>query len=360
MYKAILSIFLSLLAVCIFLEIMFRVLPVSDRLEHLPVNAAQPIFHYAPNRLFHISIGQTFQIRTVKRTNNRGFFSDMDFVADTACRKVAFIGDSFVEALQVANPLTVHARLNALLPAGHCVYGIGSSGSALSQYVAYARYAVEAFDPQELVFLIYANDFEQSVLGYDDRPGHHYYDSAFRLVRKDHSRSRVRDLASHSAFIRYLYLHLKVMAPQRRRRPQAAGTDSFAQIRQDARIRSSMAVTDHFLRDIRAIAGQRPVYLLIDGIRSEIYRDPDAVDNPQGFVRKMYGYISRRAGEEGFTAVDLDPVFRAHFSAHRQRFEFPTDGHWNALGHAVAAAALAAAMENRIDGSNTDHAPLRQ
>jgi hypothetical protein len=349
MYKAILSILLGLFAVCILLEIIFRVLPVSDRLETLPVNEANPIFRYAPNRLFRISIGQYFQIRTVKRTNKSGFFSDMDFVADTACRKIAFIGDSFVEALQVANPQSVHARLNALLPPGHCVYGIGSSGSALSQYVAYARYAVEAFDPEALVFLIYANDFEQSVLGYDDRPGHHFYDSTFRLVRKDYTPSRLRDLASHSAFIRYLYLHLKLLAPQRRRSPQAAGTDSAAQIRLDDRIRMSKAVTEHFLRDVRAIAGQRTVYLLIDGIRPGLYRDRDTVASPKGFVPTMYGYLARRAGEEGFTAVDLDPVFRAHYAVHRQRFEFPTDGHWNALGHAVAATALASAMEkNRV------------
>jgi hypothetical protein len=45
--KAFLSIVISLSVLLMVLEIIFRFLPVSDRLEPLPVNDANPIYHYA-------------------------------------------------------------------------------------------------------------------------------------------------------------------------------------------------------------------------------------------------------------------------------------------------------------------------
>jgi hypothetical protein len=342
--KAFLSIVISLSVLLMVLEIIFRFLPVSDRLEPLPVNDANPIYHYAYDKTSNITIGRSFEIRSVKRTNNCGFYSDIDFVRDTACRKIVFIGDSFVEALQVDNNKTVHQRLNELLPPGHCVYGIGCSGAALSQYQAYANYAVKAFDPEALVFLIFRNDFDQAVLGYDDRPGHHYYDSSFNLVRKDYVPSHFRDFLYHSALFRYLYINLKVLAPTRRSSRDMIPENVQAQKEFDARVGLSMQVTDHFLQNIKDIAGERKVYILIDGLRPAIYRGSQVSIKPKSFVGLMYDYMEKHAKEQGFRVVNLDRAFRTHFSINRKKFDFPTDAHWNELGHEVAAQELAKVM----------------
>jgi hypothetical protein len=43
------------------------------------------------------------------------------------------------------------------------------------------------------------------------------------------------------------------------------------------------------------------------------------------------------ARNSGYQVIDLHPVFTEHFGRYGKRFEFPTDGHWNALGHEIAA-----------------------
>ena len=43
----------------------------------------------------------------------------------------------------------------------------------------------------------------------------------------------------------------------------------------------------------------------------------------------------------GIAFLDLHPRFAADWAAHHRRFDFDADGHWNELGHSVAAAAIA-------------------
>jgi hypothetical protein len=45
--------------------------------------------------------------------------------------------------------------------------------------------------------------------------------------------------------------------------------------------------------------------------------------------------------------IDLHPVLAADWLAHGQRFEFSIDNHWNDRGHALAAGAIAAALNGR-------------
>jgi hypothetical protein len=53
--------------------------------------------------------------------------------------------------------------------------------------------------------------------------------------------------------------------------------------------------------------------------------------------------ISQGRGAD-FKVVDMEPLFLADYAAHRRRFEHSTDGHWNAYGHEVAAAAVRDAL----------------
>ena len=42
----------------------------------------------------------------------------------------------------------------------------------------------------------------------------------------------------------------------------------------------------------------------------------------------------------GYEVIDMQPIFRDHYKKYGKRFEFPTDGHWNALGHGVVFEAI--------------------
>ena len=58
-----------------------------------------------------------------------------------------------------------------------------------------------------------------------------------------------------------------------------------------------------------------------------------------------------KAESLGYEVVDLDPCFFEHYAAHAQRFEYPHDGHWNEIGHALAAkAVLTSKLVGRLTG----------
>ena len=50
------------------------------------------------------------------------------------------------------------------------------------------------------------------------------------------------------------------------------------------------------------------------------------------------------ATAKGFVVVDMEQPLRAAYGAQPVTFEFANDMHWNARGHAVAAAAVRAAL----------------
>ena len=60
---------------------MLRFLPVSTGLRSMPVNAANPVLHFTPNRPFVNSLGWNFHNVVRGRVNNAGFVNDQDYGA---------------------------------------------------------------------------------------------------------------------------------------------------------------------------------------------------------------------------------------------------------------------------------------
>ena len=55
----------------------------------------------------------------------------------------------------------------------------------------------------------------------------------------------------------------------------------------------------------------------------------------------MRRYFLERATLLGYSAVDMDCSFLPEHEANNTRFEFPSDAHWNSIGHRLAAEAVA-------------------
>ena len=320
------------------LETICRLLPVSDRVEFMPVDDHHPYLHAKPDQVYHLTQGNLFQIQTIKRTNNEGFFCDLDLKSRDTLPGVVVIGDSFVEALQVANSESVHAHLDSLLPSEWSVYGIGSSGSALPQYLAYARYAMERFKPKAIVFIIYQNDFSESFLGKSAIAGHHYFMRDGQMIRLDRPReSWWKQTVFKSAFFRYLWLNVKL--PRFFNKPVNRSKSASLEVDEQ-----TVTVTRLFLMQLKKIVGDMPVWFLTDAPRPAIYTrnwEQAAATHP---VAMQYAHFRTEARLIGFHTVDMTEVFRDDYFRHRQRFEFPTDGHWNTRGHRLAAQALADSM----------------
>jgi hypothetical protein len=66
------------------------------------------------------------------------------------------------------------------------------------------------------------------------------------------------------------------------------------------------------------------------------------------FFGVMRQYFVQAAGANGYDVIDLKPILADRFARHHERFDTDRDGHWNALGHDVVAAALGAYYGGRL------------
>lgn len=334
-------------------EIVLRLLPVRSAMVTLPVNDANPVMRFQPNRPFTYSMNWNLRNVVRGRINNAGFVNDQDYDSTSSTSVLAVVGDSYVEALMVKYPETVQGRLAQRLGSSARVYSFGMSGAALAQYLAEAGFA-RAFRPQGLIVVIVGNDFDESLLQYRPARGYHYFvddTTGLRLMRLDFAPRVLGRIARHSALARYLLYNVGISAAISRVRAMlqpaqdrpmlyvgntAAAVDSV-------RVRESRRAVDAFLAQLPGHAGVPPsrILLVLDGIRRELY-DTAALARVRGtYYDVMRRYVLDVAPRAGYEVLDLQPILIARHQRDGAVFEFPTDGHWNAIGHEEAAIAIA-------------------
>ncbi|HET7362987.1 MAG TPA: hypothetical protein VFJ70_05355 [Burkholderiales bacterium] len=324
------------------LEGAFRLLPVSSPPPIEPVTPEQPIAHFPPRADYVYSAGWNFAIRSHKHTNNYGFNNIADYHPDERSPLLMVIGDSFVEAHEVDAGKSAAELLAAGLGRGGRVYSIGLSGAALSQYLATAGYACATFRPQALAFIIIGNDFDESLLKYSDEPQLHHFDANGRLVLAGYELPLAKKVLRHSAFVRYVMLNLMSGARLNQIRHLLRGAPALASAHaaSDAeRLRDSQQAVDLFLEQLPARCNLSPssVLFVLDAVRPEIYAAQTMSAAQNGYQGRMRSYIAAEARRRGYEVLDMQPVFVARHARDGSRFEFPTDKHWNALGHEVVA-----------------------
>src|SRR5262249_12563898 len=225
--------------------------------------------------------------------------------------------------------------------------------------LVWARYAVERYRPEGLAILVVGNDFDESHRRYGEKLGMHVYAKGetgrLELQRVDYEPSLFRKLVRHSALGRYLGFNLHAVETIGQligwlggTSPAVAGTPDYvgntAATASPERVRDSYAAIAAFLDDLSSSVALPPqrITFMIEGARY-----PDAVaSTEQSYFGLMRARFIEEAGRRGHEVIDLQPWFLAR-GRDGTRFEFPTDNHWNANGHAVAADALAASRRVR-------------
>ena len=117
--------------------------------------------------------------------------------------------------------------------------------------------------------------------------------------------------------------------------PYAANVEIDAILKHGRKVE---AVADHAVARLAGLAAGVGARLLIvmDGDRQAVYRGEQS--SP---VLELNRIMAAGAVNHGVAFLDLHSNFSAHWAAQHRRFEFVADGHWNELGHSVAAAAIA-------------------
>jgi hypothetical protein len=346
----------SLACTLLVCEIVLRCLPVAWAPLVEPPTAAHPIQRYTPNTRFTWSRGWTFDGVVRGRSNAQGFLADVDYDAAATTPLVAVVGDSYIEALRVPFADTVTGRLQAMLGRHGRAYAFAQSGVPLSQYVAYARHACEVYRPERLVVTVVGNDFDESLYAHRQRDGiFHLYprpDGSFEL--------RLTPLAApgfgtrilrHSALALYLARNVGEPNAVDWFRPEPADAPGgyvgqTAAAADPVRLDEGRRVIAWFLDALpQAACLQTPdIVLVVDAARPELYDPVSLAETRTSYFGAMRARLMSDARARGFKVVDLEPAFLAAHAADGRPFEWPNDAHWNAHGHAVAAAAVREAL----------------
>ena len=351
------TVLLSILACATFLEIVLKMLPVSEGFRALAVNDANPIYRYAPNRTAIWSKGWNFSITNRVRTNNVGFISDLDYDSQNTTPLMAIVGDSYIEAAMVPSDETAAARLGRAVGEKGRVYSFGASGAALSQYLAYAKYVKDVFRPDGLVVTVVGNDFDESLLRYKRAPGFHYFsqdgNGELQLIRIDREIPPWRDIVAASSLGMYVAANLEISGVLERSRERVKRwfsadpaertyTGNTLDNSDPMRIADSKTAVDAFLKQLPGMAGlpASKILLAIDAARPELYESVRRDAAKRSYFGLMRTYLMDRAVEKGFEVVDMDREFLEDYSRTGRHFEHPDDYHWNSVGHEVLARAV--------------------
>jgi lysophospholipase L1-like esterase len=285
--------------------------------------------------------------------NNEGWNSPIDYVPTKSKKRIAIIGDSFVEAFQVDNDKNF-ARLAANNLKNSEVYSFGISGAMLTQYLQMARYVNKKFDPDVLVFNIVHNDFDESITKYSkqlfyntvsikdttciEKGADSYYTTSKSVWLKK------------SALVRYLVNNINIESLSKHKVAPKKGADSViynsnANVGQVTRCKDSISIMLHYvMQQMKQTFGNKRVIFIMDAPRFDIYAGTLKESNII-FLNRM---LSEAATGEGYEVIDLTDMFEKDYNAHHKIFNFPADGHWNEYGHQLVADTLSKYLNNHF------------
>jgi hypothetical protein len=333
------SVFLSLLLAEV---VLFRVLfPGAD----------QPAYDFSPDGIVKHLPNQsgTYRIKNEIaapfRINQNGWNSAHErYVREKGRRsRIAVIGDSYVEALQVPYDASLAERIEGFC-GGRCeAYRFGISGAPLSQYWHVLRREAASYDPDWAVVIVVQNDFDESFM-YGERQRQ----SAFLKLRMAGDRV-TGEIEPSPPFVPWheplkklgIYRSLWIRFQLRAALVAPVGLNNPATVDDlSGQLDAMREAARYVVKEMRDFSSQHRIRLLfvMDGDRMAIYNGEAGVAPGQtkgwGALRAMMREVTREAAVD---LLDLHEVFAVDYRLNRRAFNFANDFHWNEHGHELVA-----------------------
>lgn len=336
----------GVILLALLLEGVFRLLPVSTATAG-GYYSDPMILTYPAGHRFTMSTGWDLRNAQHLHVNNAGFAAELDFTPDP--KAAALIGDSHVEASALPAEQRPAAQLARLLPADRRVFALGSPGTSLLDYAERVRLAAQRYDVRDMVILVAVGDIRQSLCGSGQINGP-CLDATTGQPGVDRwpEPSTLKQWVRHSALAQYLFSQLKVV-PDRlwptlrglpatllpgQRTAAHAPTARAAPAGPDGAMLDLIGQT--FFERIRPHVRGRLVIVIDKPVPGR-----DTAGMPIGDSDRF----AALARAEGATVVDMAPAYEAQAKQSPRSLAIgPYDGHHNALGVAVVAAATAQAL----------------
>lgn len=285
-----------------------------------------------PNQHGRAVMGLGETINTTFSINAQGWSAPYDYTGQPA---IAVIGDSFVEAFQVAPgdafPDLMESELAALGCPDMTTYRFGVSGAPLSSYYVVMQHVLEVYHPRIVVITLVPNDFTESLEGYAP------WGPIFWRVKPDtmelvppepfpegaYDRWREQNFALR----RFLLFNIDLAALDTQERVEEFHSPPTEQV---------YAVMEWLMSQMQALTDEHGAVLLftMEGNPDELY---GLSDDP---LYAWQAEVEQITADNGMNYLSLRPALIADYAASQQPLHVPSDGHWNERGHRVVAGAV--------------------
>lgn len=276
--------------------------------------------------------------------------------------RIAIVGDSFTEALQVSRKENVahllEEKLNAL-PRAHPTYTVrpfGVSGNGTYLNALYADTYVMDFAPDLIIDAFFlGNDVDNDARGTVYVP--HFNNEGELLVAPQGEfgvtwKTKVKAIIKHSALVRgsyYAYLSMKQRyaddAPTTSTIPTLSGARQIYLVEDVPFWEDAWKLEARLLKGFNKLSRDHKAKFMVLSISDPISIHPELTKDafPQLTeinLVKPEKKLEQITAELGIPTLSLGPIFRSNASSTGEMSAWPCDGHWNQTGHQWASDAL--------------------
>ncbi len=293
------------------------------------------------------------------------------------CYRIAVLGDSFVEGLQVNESLTYCSQLETALNRSKAlgekrveVLNFGVSGYGTAQSLEMLKHHVWEYEP-DLVLLMFfpGNDVRNNSIDlepYKVRPFYRVTDETLTLDDSFHANADYQKAQTSAVKWKVRLINssriLQLVNELRNRAPQQTASDEPAELGLDDHVlappkgkpwQDAWVVSEQLLSELSQTSGQGGAAFRLVVLGTALQVDPRA-ERREGMAKRLgvesLDYPQTRllqwADEVGVTAFDLaEPMRAVAMSQQKYLHGFPNtkpgEGHWNELGNRTAAELVA-------------------